>query len=125
MAELDTIEVQNPGDDFTVRFNGEPYAVPAGQKKSFPKFLAFHVAKHLSDRSLGKEVAKLKKEAKDNPFNPKNAQLTVYDNPRRRIALYDILGSRELVEECVASYPFGAFIGEMADYDRHVESKAA
>lgn len=121
MAELDTLQIRNPmKEDFEVRFNGELYTLVAGEEKSFPEFLAFHIAKHLSDKMLEKEVQKLRKVKSDNPYRPQVGQLMVYDNAKRRIALYDIIGSKEKVEECIASYPFKAFIGEMNEYDEYV-----
>lgn len=121
MAELDTIVLTNPTKaDFTVRFNGEPYSIAAGAQKSFPQFLGFHIAKHLSDSMLAEAVVKLKKENSENPYKPEVGQLLVYDNPKRRIALYQILGSKELVESCMNSYPFKGFIGIMQDYDDYV-----
>lgn len=124
MAELDTISVYNPLEEtFTVNFNGEPYSIDGESEKSFPEFLAFHIAKHLSDKLLSVDVAKEKAKATDNPFNPKVGQLMVYDNPKRRIYLYDILRSKEKVEACVNAYPLQSFIGEMREYDEYVAAK--
>lgn len=121
MAELDTIAVVNPTkEEFVVRFNGEPYRIEAGETRTWPKFLAFHVAKHLSDKIIGKDIAKVKAQKTDSPFRPQVGQLQLYDNPTRRIALYDILNDKLLVEECIKSYPFKGFIGEMKDYDDYV-----
>lgn len=128
MSELDTIAVYNPLDeDFSVRFNGELYKVPSKSEKHFPQFLAMHVAKHLSDVLLAPDLAKLKKENKGgvNTFNPKNAQLVIYDNPKRRIALYQILRSKEYVQSCIEAFPFKGFIGEMAEYDKFVEKQTS
>lgn len=128
MAELDTIPVYNPlNEDFVCRFNGEPYKVSAKSDKHFPSFLAFHIAKHLSDTMLVPDLMDLKKEAAKNssPYNPKNAQLMIYDNPRRRMTLYDILKSKELVEQCIQAFPFKGFVGEMAEYDAYVEKTLA
>lgn len=125
MAELDVCFVSNPtGENFVVRFNGELYTVPP-EGKHFPQFLSFHIAKHLSDSLLSTELIKLKQATKkmDNPYNPAVAQLQVYDNPKRRIALYDILGTKELVQACINSYPFKDFIGDMKEYDEYVAKK--
>lgn len=125
MSELDTLFVSNPTEEpFTVRFNGEQYTVPT-EGKHYPQHLAFHIAKHLSDLMLSKELIKLKMATKksDSPYNPAVAQLQVYDNPKRRIALYDILGTKELVESCLKSYPFKDFIGQMSEYDDYVAKK--
>lgn len=125
MAEFDTIYVTNPlNEDFAVRFNGENYELGKKERKSFPEFLGFHVAKHLSDKMLGTEIEKLKKAEKENPFNPRVGQLLVYDNPKRRITLFQILGSKKLVEECISAYPFKGFIGEMSEYDEFADGKA-
>lgn len=122
MAELDSIEVYNPTDeDFTVRFNGEPYTLASHARREWAQYLALHVAKHLSDYILNKEVAIMVKKKTDNPHQPEVGQLVLHDNPKRRIALYDILGSKEHVELCINSFPFKGFIGEMSIYDSHVE----
>ena len=124
MAELDVLRVYNPmSEDFTCRFNGELYKVPAESEAYFPYFLSFHVAKHLSDLMLSKEIEKTKKAKSDNPFNPKVAQIEIYDNPERRIALYDILGTKELVEQCIKAFPLKGFIGEMSEYDNYVDKQ--
>jgi hypothetical protein len=49
----------------------------------------------------------------------------VYDNPTRRIALYDILQDKTLVERCVNAFPMKEFIGEIAEYDEYVSKKEA
>jgi len=121
MAEYETIEILNPlKEEVMVRFNGELYKLPAEAKKSYPKFLAFHMAKELSDKILVPELLKLKKADKEKGYNPKNAQLVIYDNPSRRISLYQVLGSKDLVQECVEAFPFKSFIGEMSVYDEYV-----
>ena len=122
MAELDSIRIKNPlSEDFICRFNGELYKVLAESEAYFPQFLSFHIAKYLSDLIISKEVEKVKKAKTDNPFNPMVAQLEIYDNPKRRISLYDILGSKELVEQCLKVFPFKGFIGEMSEYDNYVD----
>ena len=124
MAELDTLYVTNPTtDDFTVNFNGEPYMIGAGEKKAFPEFLGFHVAKHLSDKIIREKILKIRKKTTENPYRPEVAQLQVYDNPTRRIALYDILQDKTLVERCVNAFPMKEFIGEIAEYDEYVSKK--
>ena len=124
MAEFETTKVKNPlGEEFACRFNGEIYKIAADSEASFPTFLAFHIAKHLSDKILSKLVEKEKKAKSDNPFNPKVGQIVIYDNPDRRISLYDILGTKELVEICINAFPFKGFIGEMSEYDNYVEKQ--
>lgn len=126
MAEFDTTSIANPlKEDFAVNFNGERYEIGAGEKKSFPEFLAFHIAKHLSDKMLGDEIEKVKKAEKENPFNPRVGQMLVYDNPQRRMRLYDILGSKEKVEACINAYPFKGFIGEISEYDEYVANNTS
>lgn len=126
MAELDTIVVFNPlKERFEARFNGELYGIDGRSSKSFAQFVGFHVAKHLSDHILGAEVLRLKKSSGENVFNPKIGQLTMHDNVERRVVLYDILKSKDLVERCIAAYPFKGFIGDMKLYDKHVEMAEA
>jgi hypothetical protein len=121
MAELDTVSVRNPSkDDFTVRFNGEPYTVLAGETKHYPLYLSFHIAKHLSDKLLQSELLKATKGKQDSQFSPHVSQVMIYDTPKRRIALYDILKSKQLVEDCVKAFNFKGFIGEMSEYDDYV-----
>lgn len=125
-GEFDTIVIYNPLEEpFQARFNGELYRIGAEETKSFPAFLGFHMAKELSDNLLQPDLRKLKADAdkskNPNPFNPRNAQLMVYDNPRRRITLYQVLRDKGLVQECIQSFPFKAFIGEMSEYDSYVE----
>lgn len=127
MAELDTIAIYNPlKSDFSCRFNGQVYKVEAQSSKHFPQFLAFHVAKHLTDEILKPELLKIKKgNSKENTFNPKNAQLMIYDNVQRRVALYDVLKSKELVQQCIAQFPLKGFIGVMKEYDDYVAEAEA
>lgn len=48
-TSLDSTDVYNPlSEDFTWTFDGKPFTIPAKSKKSFPEFLARHLAKHLS-----------------------------------------------------------------------------
>lgn len=125
MAELDTITITNPiGEDFECRFNGELYTLPANGNKAFPKFLAFHIVKHLSDKMLGEAKEKLrKKHAKDNPYVPQASTLFNHDNPLRRMRLYDCLCSTELVQEAILAYNYKGFVGEMKEYDEYVAQK--
>lgn len=123
MAEFDTVNIFNPlKEEFTARWNGEPYTLKAGERRTFPTFLAIHIAKHLSDKCLAPQVEAIKKEQTDNPYRPAVAQLMVYDNPKRRIALYTILGSKELVEQAVNASGYKGFVGNMSEYDDFVAS---
>ncbi len=125
MAELDVLSIQNPtSEDFTWRYNGEPYTILAGETKTFSKHVAFHLAKHLSDEIIIVEnPSKLPKNAteKDRQRDEvRIAQLCVFDNPKRRIALYRIIKDPILVQDCLASYPFKAFVGDMEEYRNYV-----
>lgn len=124
-SEFETIEIKNPTDeDFTARYNGEPYKILAGETKPYPYRIAYHIAKQLSDKILGKEVVELKKKNKTGQPNPALSQLLIYDNSKRRIALYDVLGSRDEVEECVIAFNYSlrGFIGDFTEYDEYVSA---
>jgi len=125
VKEHDTVFIKNPtAEDFTQRFKSDPYTVKAGEEKAFSKFVAFHIAHHLSTNMIVREKEKdiTPEDARNQgaSIHLKIAQLGLYDTPERRIALYKILGRKELVEEVVKSYPFKGFIGEMALYERFV-----
>jgi len=132
MAELDTIILTNPtASDFTWQYNGEAYTVPANSTKPFAKFVGYHLAKHLSSKMIQEELDK--KLAKDKTKNPNQkasivSQAMIYDNPQRRITLYQILNDKEIVQEVIKAYPFKGFVGEMSEYEDYVrgqtESKA-
>jgi len=127
MAELDTCEITNPlKTDFMARFNGEAYTVHAGQSKTYPKYLVYHLAKHLSNQMLDKEARELtSKHEPNSPFVPQVGLLMNHDNPTRRKYLYDILGSKAEVENCLKQLTFKSFIGDMAEYDQYVEKVEA
>uniref|UniRef100_A0A6H1ZVL5 Uncharacterized protein n=1 Tax=viral metagenome TaxID=1070528 RepID=A0A6H1ZVL5_9ZZZZ len=125
MAELDTINIINPtSEDFTWKYNGEPYTITAGETQTFVKRVAFHLAKHLSTQMIqNDEKKKMTKKDKDDPharIHLKIAQLTIYDTHERRIALYKILKDINLVQEVIQVYPFKGFIGEMDLYKEFV-----
>lgn len=125
MAELDVLSISNPtSEDFTWNYNGEPYTIKAGETKTFSKHVAFHLAKHLSDKIIVEEnPPKLPKNASEKDKQreeAKFAQLCVFDNPKRRIALYRIIKDPIAVQDCLASYPFKAFIGDMEEYRNYV-----
>lgn len=134
MAELDTIHIENPlNEDFEVRFNGEPYTLKQGEKRQLPQHLARHFAKHMSDRMCALEFEKQKQvyeKRKEKIPDPLKTQITMYDNPERRIALYKCLRSKEEVERTIKSYPqFKAmdkgfnFVGDIKVYDDFVLSQ--
>lgn len=134
LKEHDAIEMHNPtAEDFSWRFNGELYTILAGERKSFSKFVAFHLAKHLSTKMVvedaEKGVSKKALEDRTNPIHSQISQLNVYDTPERRIALYKIFENRDLVESVILKYPFKGLIGDMKLYDIFIEkaekSKAA
>lgn len=122
MAELDTCSIKNPSkEDFSARFNGELYTVRAGESKTYPKYLVYHLAKHLSNQLMDKEVRVLIAQyEKDSPYVPQVGALMNHDNPTRRKYLYDILGSKAEVESCLQQLQFKSFIGEMREYDKYV-----
>lgn len=125
MAELDTLLVTNPTkEDFQFRFNGELYEpIPAGASKSYPGFLAFFAAKHLSEKMLQPERVKLisaEEKAKGSPYVPAVSILMNHDNVTRRKALYDILGGKQLVENCIITMNLKSFVGVMSEYDEYV-----
>jgi hypothetical protein len=120
MSEFDSIKIHNPLDvDFTQNFNGESYLLKANETKDLAKFVAFHLAKHLSDKIIKEDHNKMVSPKKKNWTV---AQIMNYDNPFRRIALHKILGSREQIEKCLFQYNFKSFIGEMSDYENFVTS---
>jgi len=45
-------------EDFTFKFDGNPYTVKAGETRFFPRFLAIHGAKHLVDKMLNAQEKK-------------------------------------------------------------------
>lgn len=121
MAELDTIRLKNPTNkDFTWKYNGEPYTIKANEEKAFAKFVGFHLAKHLSSQMMNDEVPA--EDKKDPNKSLELAHRMVYDNPRRRIALYKILQDTGLVQEVIKAYPFKGFVGEMSEYEEFVRT---
>lgn len=96
----------------------------AGATRSYPMYVAFHLAKHLTNKMLGKEAAVLREQYKESVYVPQEATLMNHDNPSRRIALYDVLGNKEAVQEFFLRVPLKAFVGDMTIYDRHVAEKS-
>ena len=131
MAELDYIAVHNPRKEpMEVTYNGEKYAIEAETVKPMQHHLARHMAKHATDKWIGedvvKEQAKFRKKKELMP-EPLIVQWTMYDCPKRRNYLYEVLRSKEEVERTIKAYPqFKAtdaklnFVGEMKDYDDFV-----
>ena len=128
MAELAQIRVVNPTDEeYVVYKNGEPYAVRPNSDTTYPHHLARHMAKVMSDQMITKDVfaerAKFKKTKEVFP-EIREIQMTMYDNPQRRIYLYQILRDKTEVERTIKAYPqFKTddvrqnFVGEMSEYD--------
>jgi len=130
MKELESVVITNPtSEDYTRRWNGEPYMIAAGETKGFAMPVSFHIAKHLSTQIIEKDFPKKKKflnEQERNTEALKYSNLVLFDNPRRRIALFKILRDVQLVMEVIAAYPFkgfmeGEFLGYMQDYKDYVE----
>mgnify|MGYP001606124035 CR=1 FL=1 len=126
LKEYDSVVINNPtSEDFTQRFNGEPYTIKAGESKGYAKFVAFHLAKHLSTRMIESEIMEemTNKDLGDprSAIHSKISQLQVHDTHERRIALYKILGDEDLVVQVISAYPFKGFIGEMEVYKSFVE----
>lgn len=127
VSEYETVEVYNPTDEeFISTFNGQRYRLGSKAVKQYPTFLAFHIAKHLSDSMLFPDLAKFKKDKKNSGAeDPRNGQLMIYDNVKRRQTLFDVLRSKELVQKCILAFPFKGFVGEMSEYDEYVEKQTA
>lgn len=130
MKEFESVLISNPtAEDFTRRWNGEPYEIKANESKGFAKFIAFHLAKHLSTQMLEKDFPRKKRflnEQERNIEALRHANLILFDNPKRRIALFKIINDIQLVMEVIAAYPFkgfmeGEFLGYMQDYKDFVE----
>jgi hypothetical protein len=128
MAEFETLSFTNPTkDDFVWRYNGEPYAVGAGQTVQYSKNVAYHLARHLSTKmivdKLKKTMTKKQIENRNDPIHRQVAQLNNYDTHQRRIVLYDIFGKKEMVQETIERFPFKGFVGDMNEYDSYVAKK--
>ena len=124
--DLSSITITNPtNEDFTWNYNGEPYTVKANESTAFAKPVSYHLAKHLSTQMVvGDLQAKMTKKEVDDPraaIHVKISQLSIYDTPERRIALYKILGDTEQVIELVGRYFAKGSLGEMTSYKEFVE----
>src|SRR3990167_5436744 len=135
MAEFDAVKLTNPtSESFTWNYNGEPYTIGAGETKDFSRHVGFHLAKHLSSKIVDLDYTEKNKKflfgnAQQDPrvraAQAEHAQLMVFDNPKRRIALYKIFGDEKIAEEVIKAYPFKGFIGEMKEYVDFVEKAKA
>lgn len=128
--DLTSVEIINPtSEDFTWNYNGEPYTVRAGEKTAFAKPVAYHLARHLSTKMIVDEVkGKMGKKQIENPRDPihvKISQLSIYDTPERRIALYHILRDEEKVMQLLMRYPYKGTIGDLAEYQAFVDKEKA
>ena len=126
MTELTTLEIKNPtSEDFTWRYNGEPYTIKAKESATFVRPVAIHLAKHLSTQMVQGDLKNaMTKKDKENPnaaVHYKISQLAIYDTHERRIALYKILNDETLVLDVIKAYPFKGFIGEMNKYEDFVK----
>ena len=126
--DLSSVEIINPtSEDFTWNYNGEPYTVKAGVKVQFAKPVAYHLARHLSTKMIVDEVkSKMTKKQIENsrdPIHVKISQLTIYDTPERRIALYKILQDGEKVMQLLMRYPYKGSIGDLSEYKTFVEKQ--
>lgn len=124
--DLTVVEIINPtSEDFSWRWNGDPYSIKSGEKKAFAKPVAYHMAKHLSSKMISDDAIKgVSKKDIDSPnaaIHVKVAQLHTYDTHERRIALFKILNDSQKVVEVIQRYPFKGFIGEMPLYQQFVE----
>lgn len=127
LKEHDSVQVHNPtSQEFSWRFNGELYSVGSGEIAAFSKFVAFHLAKHLSTAMIVEQArADAGEEELKNhrsPHHRRISQLAVYDTPERRIALHKILGNIELVVGVISAYPFKGMIGDMKIYENYLKS---
>lgn len=121
LTKIDIVRVHNPTKEkFIVRFNGEPYALEGEETKTFSYAVGLHLAKHLSDKMVAEEnPPQLKKNPTEREINREEtrvSQLKVFDNPKRRIALYRILEDTLRVQDVILNYNFKGFIGEMDIY---------
>ena len=121
-SEFETIILYNPtSEDFIQRYNGEPYTIKTKETKAFAQFIGFHIAKHLATQMV-KGTFTLK--GRNDPKKTVTVtQHLVYDNPKLRIALYQILMDVELVQQVILLYPYKGFIGDMDEYKKFVENK--
>ena len=130
LKDHDVVTIKNPTEeDFSWKFGGEMYGIKTGEVKGFSKFVAFHLAKHLSSKmitsELEKTMTKKQRENRNDAIHYDISQLNIYDTHQRRIALYKILESKELVEKVMTSYPFKGFIGDMSLYEDFVSKSTA
>lgn len=124
LKEHDSVFIKNPtSEDFSWKFNGEIYSLKKGDAKAFSKFVAFHLAKHLSTKMVVDSVHLTAKqlENRNDPIHAKLSQLAVYDTHERRIALFKIFENSDLVVSCVSMYPFKGFLGDMQEYKDFVD----
>lgn len=129
MDNLESIDITNPTeDDFTWRYNGIPYTVKAGETKAFARPVAYHLAKHLAIKMITEEASKkVTVKDRENPHaavHVKISQLSTYDTPELRVALFQVLGNGDAVLDVVKRYPFKGFIGEMSLYENFVTKSA-
>lgn len=109
MSELDQIYVENPFDeDYILRYNGEAYKLGPHEGRAMAQHLARHFAKHMSDKLCAEDFVKAKtkfeKNGKKMP-DPLKTQITMFDSPERRIALFKCLRNKDEVLATLLAYP--------------------
>jgi len=121
MAEsIDVVKLTNPTkEEFSHHYNGELYTLGAEETRQFSRPLGFHLAHHLSKKMVVSSFSQ--KDRNDNKKAILINQLLNYDNPKKRIALYQILGNIDIVAMVIMSYPNKGFIGEMDEYKEYVK----
>lgn len=96
--QQDQLTVVNPTDEpFTVRWNGNPYTLPPKKQTIWPRFLAEHFAKHLTDSIL------LKREEEDKRLYRKGGR------PMSEYIAPALLNNRKVRPKVVDSIILGVF----------------
>lgn len=122
MPSLDVITLFNPtAGDFTGTWNGEDYTLLSNKSDNFSKFVGFHLATNLAKQMIIDSFSE--KDRNDVKKSIIISQSLLYDNPKLRIALYKILRSVPLVQECIMAYPYKGFVGDMDEYKEFVKKE--
>lgn len=133
-SEYEAVSVTNPtSKEFTQNFNGEPYTVGALETKNFARNAAYHFAYKLSQKILEDEFPFSKKKQTEQERNveaTRFSQLTLYDNPKRRMALFRIVKDVLVVQDVIAKtllshrgWLEGKHMGTMDEYKKFVEKE--
>ena len=124
MPSLDVITLFNPtAGDFIGTWNGEDYLLKADSSDSFSKYVGFHLATNLAKQMINDSFTD--EERSNVKKSVLISQTLLYDNPKLRIALYRILRSIPLVQECIMAYPYKGFVGDMDEYKNFVKKEEA